>query len=232
MIDPKYTCELIPGNICRPSKPETMYWVHASGRVYWGHHPIRGADPATFRFYLGNYGKDARHAYCQNSRLRGADGATFHALSYTYYKDHQGVWAPYGQIKGADAATFEACDDGVEFQGGVVHAQGYARDKDRVYYKFSQTGVPRPVKDADPVTFVSLNDGWFGRDAARVYSAGYALRDVDIGQWRLLGCFYSTDGRNIYFLNRRVRGARTDSFRPEPAGYIHDQLARDAFTCY
>jgi hypothetical protein len=188
-----------------------------------------GADPATFRFYLGRFAKDRKHCYCGTSLLRGANPAAFRALNYTFAADHQFVWTLGGKVKDADATSFVACDDGfVELGQGSRAPHSFGKDKQRVYY-YDFDGRPNWVRKASADSFVSLNDGYFGKDANLVFCGRAMLPKASVDCWQKVGGYYSRDDVRVYYLNRRLPDADPESFEfigPE------EQLARDKRRLY
>ena len=135
------TLEFTLGNVFRENDPTTQYWLR-DGKVLFRHYPVKGADIASFRFYLGAFAKDRKHCYCTSSKLTGGNGATFRALNYTYATDGKFVWALGGRIKEADAESFVVCDDGsYDLGGGTRVPYGFGKDKDRVFY-YDYDGKP------------------------------------------------------------------------------------------
>jgi hypothetical protein len=90
-------------------------------------------------------------------------------------------------------------------------AFGYAKDKDRVYYYGlgARTGC---VRKADPASFVSLGDGYFGKDGRYVFCAFGALPKADPQSWTKIAGLYSQDSGRIYYMNENLRQADGASF--------------------
>src|SRR4026207_1919260 len=98
-----YTREFPPGYAFRENDRATQYWIR-DGQLRFRHYPMKGADIASFRFYLGAFAKDRKHCYCTSSRLAGGNGPTFRALNFTYATDGQFVWTVGGPVKEGGAA--------------------------------------------------------------------------------------------------------------------------------
>lgn len=205
------TREYTLGRVFREEDRTTLYWLN-DGKVQYRHYPIRGADADSFRFYLGSFAKDRKHCYCCYSKLTGGNAATFRALNFTYATDGQSVWTMGGKLKEADAETFVVCDDGsYDLGNGHRAPHGFGKDKDRVlFYDFD--GKPNWVRKASPKTFVSLNDGYFGRDEQFIFHGPVTLPKAKADQWRKLGGEYSTDGIRIFYCNREIKDADVASF--------------------
>ena len=219
--------EFTPGTRYSRVRAEAKYWVR-DGIVLYGDRRITGAHLATFRFYLGGFAKDHEHCYSGGRRLRGGNGATFRALNYCYATDGESVWTLAGKVKDADAGSFEVCDDGyLRLTINELRVPyGFGKDKDRVYnYDFD--GTPVWVRRADAGTFVSLNDGHFGKDGGSVFFGAAALPNAKVAPWEKLGGFYSRDDQRVYYTNRRIRDADHDTFEHVPANADYLQLAKD-----
>ena len=222
--------ERVPGTVFNDRDPATHYWVQ-DGQVLFRQYPIRGADPESFRFYLGSFAKDRRHCYVVNRRLTGGNSATFRALNNTYATDGKSVWALGGKLKECDAESFVVCDDGVyEMGSGVRTPHGFGKDRSRVFY-YDFNGTPNWVRNASAASFVSLNDGFFGKDERAVFCGVAELPKANVQQWTKLGNHYSRDDARIYFLNRCIREADYASFEviPDEVGF---PIARDKRNFY
>jgi len=215
--------EFTPGSAYRESDPTTRYWICEAG-VFWKNELVFGADPTTFRFYLGGFAKDHQHCYCYSSRLRDANPSTFRALNYTYAADDKFVWTIAGRVKDADAESFVACDDGfIELGLGLRAPHSFGKDKQRVYY-YDFDGKPNWVRKASADSFVSLNDGYFGKDANFAFIGRAMIPRANVESWEKVGGYYSKDDKRVYYRNRTLRDADPDTFiflGPE------EQLARD-----
>lgn len=225
------TAELTPGPVFRDGDETTLYWLKG-GAVMYRHFPVRGADAESFRFYRGNFGKDRAHCYCTARKLPGGDPVAFRALNRSYFTDGRRVWTLGGPVEGADAAAFEVCDDGVYlFDPTTRMPHGFGKDRERVFYtEFDRK--PVWVKKADPSSFVSLNDGFYGTDADHVFCKAVPLPKANVARWRRVGGYYSADDRRVYYIHREIRGADVGSFAVVPTRHGVLQLARDAHRFY
>jgi hypothetical protein len=218
--------EYTPGHVFRDGDELGLYWLR-DGKVMFRHYPVRGADAESFRFYRGSFAKDHRYCYCGNHKLTGGNGVTFRALNYTYATDGVFVWTMGGKIKDADAVSFIVCDDGVDLlPGGLRVPYGFGKDKDRVFY-YDFDGKPNWVRKASPDNFVSLNDGYYGKDANFVFCGAAAIPKANVATWRRIGGHYSKDDRRVFYFNRELRDADYDSFEHVATDRSSIQLARD-----
>jgi hypothetical protein len=201
-------------------------------KVKYCGHDVRGAHIPTFRFFAGGFAKDHKNCYSSGSKLKNANPATFLALNFTYATDGNRVWTMGGEIKDVDAATFEVCDDGAyTIRGDCIVPFGYGKDKQRVFY-YDFDGKPNCVRKAITATFISLNDGYFGKDQFCVFCGYAALPKVKVEHWKKIGGYYSKDNSRVYYFNRLIAGADYDTFAVVPTGKDHYQMARDKNSYY
>ena len=221
--------EFVPGPARIERDETTQYWIREGRVIYLGDpgYPVRGADASTFRFYLGAFGKDQNACYCCHSKLTGGNSSTFRALNYAYATDGQYVWTLGGKLKDVDAESFVVCDDGVYHLGeGLRAPHGFGKDRQRVFY-YDFDGKPNWVRKASPASFLSLNDGYFGKDSDFVFCGAATLPKATVAEWQKIGKFYSKDNSRVYFLNRQIRDADIDTFEVIPATRDWIHLARD-----
>lgn len=212
---------------CNDLLPTHRYWTDDK-QVYFRHFPIKGADIESFVSFGGRWAKDKKHCYSTYTRLKEADPQTFIPLNLSFVKDAQNVWTIGGKIADADAASFVVCDAGavslgVHFQENekgeeyfvehLYNAYGYGKDKNSVFYECFQ-GKAKVLKKADPQTFVSLGDGYFGYDANFVFYGFSAIPKAKPKTWQKLHpkSFYSQDGNKIYYANKLIKQADIESF--------------------
>jgi hypothetical protein len=223
---PDYTKEHRP----EKGKGTTRYWLD-NDRVmhsYGIEGPVHGAHAPTFRFYLNDYAKDQRHCYFVGSRLMGADPVTFRVLNYTYALDKHHVYAMGKKAKDADPYTFVVCDDGIRYIETHTYCTGYGKDQNRVFYVEQVT--PSWVRKAKPESFVSLNDGHFGKDDSFVFSGRFVLQGARVGQWKKIGSYYSRDDNRVFYFNRPIIAADPLSFEVAPTKF--SPVARDKKNYY
>jgi hypothetical protein len=220
------TREFTLGNVFRENDPSTLYRIR-DGKVLFRYYPLRGSDIETFRFYAGGFAKDARHCYCYHSRLTGANPATFRALNFTYATDGESVWTMGGKIKDAHAPSFVVCDDGAyDLGNGSRVPYGFGKDRERVFY-FNFDGKANWVRKASSASFISLNDGHFGKDAQFVFCEAATLPKADVAHWQKIGGSYSRDHARVYYFSRHMRDADLSTFEVVPTGRNWMQLAKD-----
>ena len=225
MAIPDHIREFPPARAFREDDRTTLYWIRGETILY-RFYPLKGADIDSFSFYLGSFAKDRKHCYCTSTRLAGGNGATFRALNYTYATDGISVWTMGGKIKEADAESFVVCDDGVHNVGsGSPVPYGFGKDKNRVYY-YDFDGKPNWVRKASPASFVSLNDGHYGKDDSFVFCGAATLPKAEVEHWRKIGGYYSKDAARVYYFNRLIRDADYDTFEVvDTGGFL--QMAKD-----
>lgn len=203
-----------------------------AGAIHFRYQPVKGADAETFRCYAGGYTRDKKAVYIHGNKLKGADPATLVPLSYTYFKDAAAVYGMGIRMPDADPATFEACDSGTYYVIPTTPVPyGYGKDANAVFY-FSFDGKPKPVKKADPKTFVSCGDGVYGKDAANVFLGLTAIPKADPATWAPLAGLFSKDADRVFFKREVLKAADPTTFEVLSAGRNATHAARDAATCY
>lgn len=218
-----FTKEIEPGSVFNPVELGSNYWNN-SGRIYFRHYPVKGADAESFRFYPGAFAKDKKHCYCCDRRLKGANPLTFRALNYTYFKDDKSVWSLGGKVKDADSETFTVCDEGYLMLTSSLIPHSFGKDKKKVFY-YDFDGITNWVRQANPETFVSLGDGYFGKDDDFVFFGRAVIPKAKVQSWRKIGGFYSKDDSRIFYMNRLIKIADFDSFEFTETQIV--QLAKD-----
>jgi hypothetical protein len=188
------------------------YWIEDGGVVFRGY-PVKSADPRSFVFFRGGFGKDARACYFGNRRLAEADPAAFRPLNFAYATDGRQVWVLSGRVKDADTRGFEVCDDGrLALEGTLLVPQGYAKDPLNVYH-YNFDGKAHIVQFAHAGSFRALGDGWFGQDQEWVFFDGRRIPKARVATWAKLGGIYSRDDQRAYYGNRPMEEADLSSFR-------------------
>lgn len=217
--------EFPPARAFREDDPTTLYWIRGDTILY-RHYPVKGAHIDSFSFYLGSFAKDRKHCYCTSTRLAGGNGATFRALNFAYATDGISVWTMGGKIKDADPESFVVCDDGVHYLGsGSPAPYGFGKDKNRVFY-YDFDGKPNWVRKAASASFVSLNDGHYGKDDSFVFCGVATLPKAKVDYWRKIGGYYSKDDARVYYFSRLIRDADYDTFEVvDTSGFL--QMAKD-----
>lgn len=230
MAIPDYTREFPPARSFQLRDPSTFYWVRDDAILYRDK-PVKGADIDSFRFYLGSFAKDRKHCYCTETRLAGGNSETFRALNFAFATDGVSVWTMGGKINDADAESFVACDDGVDsFAGGSGLPRGFGKDKNHVYYcDFNYK--PKWVRKASAESFVSLNDGMYGKDNDFVFCGAATLPKAKVKHWGQIGGHYSKDDARVFYFNRLILDADYGSFEVvDTTGVL--QMAKDKHRYY
>lgn len=219
---------------------EGVYWTNGT-HVFYGANQIKGAAIDSFECFFNIWAKDDKNCFIGGTKLKNADVNTFSALNYTYAKDCESVWVLGGKIKGADVATFKVCDDGKKSLGKTSKYEsfapyGFGKDKHSVYY-YNYAGKAKVVKKANPETFVSLNDGYFGYDDTYVYYGSSVIPKAHPKTWKKLkeDYFYSKDGTNVYYFNRLIKNVDVHTFKileTPKIGGMTTQSAKDKNTAY
>jgi len=82
------------------------------------------------------------------------------------------------------------------------------------------------VRKASAASFISLNDGHYGKDDNCVFCGAATLPRAKVAQWRKIGGYYSKDDARVYYFNRLMRDADYDTFEVlDTGGFL--QMAKD-----
>ncbi|HAT86414.1 MAG TPA: hypothetical protein DCS30_11010 [Rhizobiales bacterium] len=122
--------------------------------------------------------------------LKGADASSFESLSPTIGRDATSIYVN-GKIAKVDKQSFE------------VLSNSYARDREAVYL-IMETKL-KPVKNANPATFVAIGD-CFGRDSTSAFFRTSKMRlnkGCNPENLKSLGHVYATDGVSLFFGTER-----------------------------
>lgn len=129
-------------------------------QVYFHDTILVGADPTSFRELNYYYARDDKHVFyediivCNFSR-------SFRVIDKKYITDGTYVYYEADKLEIADLATFN-----------VMCYQGWAKDKNRVYYEKSV------IQGADPMTFEMTTYG-FSRDKEHVFDGPQIVEGAD-----------------------------------------------------
>ncbi|VAW70286.1 hypothetical protein MNBD_GAMMA10-3234 [hydrothermal vent metagenome] len=183
------------------------YWhnnkqVIYSGEVLTDANPDNFSDFEGFREWAYSINNEQYIVYHSGTRLPAVDKLTFIPLNSFIAKDKNKILEKDKQILAeADAASFELLDD-----------HDFGRDNKHVYYL--ATKQPFAINNADPVSFVSLNRGYF-KDRNNVYyvhqyESVELLEQVDVTSFQVTG--YDDESKseardkNHLYLNGKVVG--------------------------
>jgi len=171
------------------------YYSKDRNYVYLENKQLPDADAETFDQLANDdtrsYWHDKRNAYYKWMRISEADGATFRYLGYPYTCDKNQVFFENKVVPGADVATFRSL-------GG--HA---GRD---AYNVFVHALRADNVQDVASFETQLLDNDWFGRDKAQIYSVRYApphpllpFPDADPETFETIGNHYAKDKNRVYY---------------------------------
>lgn len=202
-----------------------LFWKSEKA-VFCEGRPLK-LDPQHTKVFFDAWACDGRRVYFHVFHRRMIDASTFTALNGWYCKDANRCYCGFKTaIKNSDPKTFEVLDSGQEkLMLGICtnHDAGFAKDATQVFFDGFL------VRDADPMTFVSLGN-CYGRDQKSVFYERFRLQGADPIRWRSLGGIYSRDDKRVFYQNRHVKNARVVHFQQiEPFDY---NFAFDGQTFY
>ena len=185
------------------SNLDVPLWLNDGKQVLYRGRPVRGADPKTFEALLGSFARDATCVFFNAQKLK-ADRATFRPISAYFGADVSQAFFATTPIKDADPNTFHVLDSSLLYASmGKFIGGGYAADAESVWFA-SSSGIKR-IKKADPVSFLSLGNG-YGSDGERVFFQENAIEGADRITWRYWAGRLSIDKNSVYFADKRVEG--------------------------
>jgi DKNYY family len=189
---------------------------------------IEGADAATFKPLNHHFSSDAKHVFSGTKILRGVSPASFRVLNELYAIGGKKVHYSFGWVPTADYKSFEALDAGFWHGDYGIMFEGYARDKNGIWFYSLTIGKPRILKSADPESFKVLRCA-FARDARRVFSDGLPVPKADPASFKLITQRYARDRSRIFYGDAELKGVDYDSFESVNA---RKNQAKDKYHLY
>ncbi len=172
-----------------PVGDESSGYFKDSQQVWYGIYELKGANPATFRYFGPKTATDGTHIYHEMNEIEGVDLKTYQLLEQDYSKDAQHVYLKSETIAGANPATFR------------ILGHDYSVDNKYCYHH----GMV--ISQADPATF-QLIDDFYSKDAKQVFVNGDPIEGADPATFRVLnssaGC--SCDAHYAYNMANRIAG--------------------------
>lgn len=225
------------------------YWTDGA-RVFRDLHnlSLKGADPATFEYFLGLFGRDATSCFICRDRAAGADPETFTVLNHCFAVDKGKIFAAGDKAKGHVQALsapgeVRALGSGKWHYGiDAKHKTanwnpgGYIVDGGNIYHFLLGFGM-RPLQNVDADSFEACANAVNACDKNRVYFRNRWLRKADRASWKMCldspHCAYSKDDRSIFWNEDIVDVADPKSFTVlSPAAYGGGYLASDGLFGY
>ena len=190
-----------------------------NGKLFWKEQEVKGADLSTLEIFNANWAADAKRVYGRNFVMRSIDRDSLVVLNAIFVKDKDSVYELDGKLSVADAETFEALDAGTVLKSDYPLQQGYARDRNKVYFG---DGVGRAmiVRGADPSTFRPLTHNYY-RDDKHIFSGTSPLPKCDPESFQIIENEYghfARDAKHVYYGSKLIEGADVKSFRINSEG--------------
>lgn len=205
------------------------YYIRGS-KVYY--HPgfpgspseIQSADANTFVILDVRYGLDTAQVYINGASIPGADPSTFELLSDPFTRDANHVYVG-GERFSDDPAHFERVDGNIYRDSQhiywsttivsddpshlvVLGSSGfytYFKDSTAVYINGSL------IRDADPVTFAMVNEG-FSLDAANIFYFDQIILGADLATFQMIVSPFARDAAHVYFMENALPDADPSTF--------------------
>ncbi len=180
-------------------------WAKDSMNVYYKHHKLSGADPATFKLLSNGYSKDKNKVYFRENLILNSNIDKFESISHFYAKDNKSIWFCGKPIKGDfETKSFEIFD-------------GYfSKDTKNIYLnndsnliKIKSTN-PKSFQEIENLNKSSLNSYRFYTDGNRIYFLDTEMKPGDINYFYTIPAMvssfqpltekhFSMDSTNVYY---------------------------------
>lgn len=210
--------------------------------VYYGDGGIRNtkinnADPKTFEYLGGGYGKDKSRYFCCQTEcevMKGV-GKNFEVLENGIYaKDNFNAYRLCEKLDRVEALSFRPIGvnyyldkNAVYFVDQVVSKADkesfrvlndiYATDKSGIYYGSIK------IPEADPKTFEILSD-YYSKDKTFVYFQDKLLETgVEANSFEALTNSFGRDKNFVYYFGKKMKGIDRDSFEVLDIEYERDK---------
>jgi len=159
-----------------------VFYAKDRNQVYNFGEPVYAYDPPSFKVLSGLYTKDNMYVYYSDAKIPDADPSSFTIFeNEAYTKDSNYVYYLGDKVSGADIKSFkiyygnnyDAMDDMFAYSYGKRYlpgldmdtvkfvGQGFYTDKSGVWVKTDDQWNMRLLEDADPDSFMVLNDRIF-----------------------------------------------------------------------
>ncbi len=141
-----------------------------------------------------------------DAKVKPKDGPTVdHPPSKGFQKiDGRWTFVTWDTASGKTVHSLNA-DDGTF---SVLKDPQYAKDKDRVFYRF------RTIDAADPATFQVINDDKFAKDKKHVFIMTHRIPEADPASFKVLKRPYSRDGVRVYCGMVALQNVNVEAFEP------------------
>jgi hypothetical protein len=211
-------CCLAQMTSCISSTPS--YFEIQDGQVWFTNlrgerRQVSGADPTTFKYIGGIYGKDKQHVFYAYSIVESADPTSFTAFDTNVGRDAKAVYYQGARCADCDLATFRKIDD-----------DWYA-DAKAVYYQGARCA------GCDPATFRKIGDDWYA-DKNTVYLNHSPMPGIDASSFKQFNFWYAKDEHHVFYSGRPLIGADPTSFKLRACKTSEDLNAcgEDKNRCY
>ncbi|HXI71454.1 MAG TPA: DKNYY domain-containing protein [Verrucomicrobiae bacterium] len=174
-------------------------------------YPIKEADASTFKPLNSLWSVDDKHVFSGTQVLRGAHLGSFHVLNELFARHEKQIYYIGGVLRTADIESFTVLDAGYYLGDYGATFNGYAKDKNGIWFYSRTIGKPHLLKKADPASFEVLPYG-YARDAKRVFSKGLLIAKADPASFRLISQRYTRDHNRIFYGNTAIEDVDCGSF--------------------
>src|SRR5258708_10861598 len=93
------------------------YEIHEGKVTFFsllGRQRVDAADPATFQYIAGGFGKDRQHVFFGEAIVEGADPASFRVIDFATGQDNKSIYPASTRCAACDVKTFRKIDAHVD----------------------------------------------------------------------------------------------------------------------
>jgi hypothetical protein len=192
-------------------EPDLLPYKIDGKLVRRGGYVIKGAEVATFKPLNHHFSVDAKHVFADTESIRGVGPDSFQVLNELYARSGNKIYYSYGTVPAADCETFEVLDAGHWSSDYGVIFEGYAKDRNGIWFYAKSFGKPRVLTKADPGSLAVLPYG-YAKDAVRVFFEGLLIAKAKPESFTLITQRYARDSKRIFYGNTVLEGVDYDSF--------------------
>jgi DKNYY family len=157
-------------------QPSVGYEIHEGKVTFFsllGRQRVDAADPATFQYIAGGFGKDRQHVFFGEAVVEGADPASFRVIDFATGQDNKSIYRASTRCAACDVKSFRKIDEHWYIDDGAAY-RGAANGWDR-------------IPDMDRRSFQPLNN-WYAKDNRSVIIEGERITGADAHSFKLESC--------------------------------------------
>jgi hypothetical protein len=139
-----------------------------------GRQRVEAADPATFQYIAGGFGKDRQHVFFGAAVVEDADPASFRVMDFATGHDNKSIYRTSARCTACDVKSFRKINEHWYIDDGAA------------YSALGNGGWTR-TPDTDRRSFQPLNQ-WYAKDIRSVFIEGERIAGADAHSFKLESC--------------------------------------------